>query len=104
MKTAAEKWEADLPLNLKELSEAQGVSYKTAVRWASDSEFPRVGRLVRRRDFLKWWKDKAAHPSKASHRPPTVGCKSHAPLPSCDSQGALPPKAARLRDAIVSRS
>jgi predicted DNA-binding transcriptional regulator AlpA len=104
MKTPDEKWEADLPLNLKELSEVQGVSYKTAVRWASDSAFPRVGRLVRRRDFLKWWKDKATHPSKASHRPRTDDCKSRAPLPSCDLLASLPMKAARLRDAIASHS
>jgi hypothetical protein len=63
--TSAGKWEANLPLNLKELSEIQGVSYKTVVRWASDPAFPRIQRLVRREDFLKWWKNKATHPSKA---------------------------------------
>lgn len=34
--SAVEKWEAGLPVNLRELSEVQCVHYKTAVRWAAD--------------------------------------------------------------------
>ena len=103
-KTATEKWEGNLPLNLKELADAQCVSYKTAVRWASDLSFPRVGRLVRPQDFLRWWKDRASHPSKASHHPRSADCKPREQSLTSDSLTALPPRAARLRDAIASHS
>lgn len=102
--TATQKWEADLPLNLKELAAAQAVCYKTAVRWAADPTFPRVGRLVRKKDFLQWWRKKAELPAKASRRPQTDGCKSHEQSPSCDSLAALPPKAARLLGEVASHS
>ena len=102
--TATQKWEADLPLNLKELAAAQAVCYKTAVRWASDPTFPRVGRLVRKRDFLKWWKSKAELPAKASHRPQTGDCRSREQSPTSDSLAALPLKAERLLGEVASHS
>ena len=102
--TASEKWDAGLPVNLRELSEIQGVSYKTALRWAADESFPRVGRLLMKQDFFRWWKAKASHPSKASHHQPTAGCKSHEQSLTSGSPAALPPKAARLLDAISSHS
>ena len=102
-RSAVEKWEAGLPVNLKELSEIQCVSYKTAVRWAADGTFPRVGRLLMKQDFLRWWKQKAQRPDTASHHQPPVGCKPRGQHPKNDSPNAWPPKAARLRDAIASR-
>lgn len=102
--TALEKWTANLAVNLKELAEIEQVAYKTACRWAKDPAFPRVGRFVRKKDFLKWWKGKVAHPAKASHRPPPADCISREQSPSCGLPIALPPKAARLRDAIASHS
>lgn len=101
---ALQKWEADLPLNLKELAESQRVSYKTAVRWASDSSFPRVGRLVRKKDFLQWWKKKAELPAKASRRPHPDDCKSREQSPTSGSLAALPLKAARLLGEVASHS
>ncbi len=103
-RSAVEKWEAGLPVNLRELSEVQCVSYKTAVRWAADETFPRVGRLLMKQDFLRWWKQKAQHPDTASHHQPPVGCKPREQHPKSDSQGAWPQKAARLRDAIASHT
>lgn len=102
--TATEKWKGNLPMNIKELAESQKVAYKTACRWAADPSFPRVGRLVRRADFLKWWKGKAEHPSTASHHQPKVGCKSGEQFQTSGSPVAWPRKAARMRDAIASHS
>ncbi len=99
----AEKWEAGLPINLTELSEIQCVSYRTVKRWAQDEAFPRVGQLLTRKDFQRWWKQKVQRVDTASHRPRQGDCKSHAPQPTSDSLAALPPRAARLRDAILSR-
>jgi hypothetical protein len=102
--TLSEKWDAGLPVNIKELSEIKGVSYKTALRWAADETFPRVGRLLMKQDFLRWWKQKAQHSDTASHHQPPVGCKPREQRPKSDSQGAWPQKAARLRDAIASHT
>ncbi len=102
--TALQKWEADLPLNLKELAASQAVCYKTAVRWASDPTFPRVGRLVRKKDFLQWWKKKAELPAKASHHLRKGDCKSHEQSPTSGSLASLPPRAARLLGEVGSHS
>lgn len=103
MIAVAEKWEAGLPVNLKELSEIQSVSYRTAKRWAQDEAFPRVGQLLTRKDFQRWWKKKVQRVDTASRRPLPDDCKSHEPQQKSDSLAALPPRAARLRDAILSR-
>jgi len=103
MMPVAEKWEAGLPVNLKELSEIQSVSYRTVKRWAQDEAFPRVGQLLTRKDFQRWWKKKVQRVDMASRRPLLDDCKSHAQPPTSGSLTALPPRAARLRDAIESR-
>lgn len=102
--TPEDKWRDNLPMNLKELAESQKVAYKTACRWAEDDSFPRVGRLVRRADFLKWWKGKVGCLGKASRRPRTDDCISREQSQKSGSLTALPPKAARLRGAILSHS
>jgi len=98
-----EKWDRNLPVNLKELAELQGVSYATAVRWSQSPNFPRVGRLLRREDFSQWWK-KSAHPPTAAHRPPAGAGKSDAQPQTNDSPTAWPRKSERLLGAIASRS
>lgn len=99
---AKERWEANLPINLKELAECQGVSYSTANKWAKDDDFPRVGRLLKREQFEAWWK-KAARQRTGARPPRSASCKSHAPTLKSDLPGALPPRAARLLDEAVSR-
>jgi hypothetical protein len=100
MKSVEERWNSGLPINLKELAVVMSVSYKTATGWAKDDSFPRVGRYLMKRDFLRWWKKKASSADTASHRPLPADCKSHEPLPKNDSQVAWPPRAARLRREI----
>ena len=111
--SSAERWERNLPMNLKELAEAQAVAYGTAFRWGQMPGFPRVGRLVRRKDFESWWKRQIKQASeregKAEHqhtppRPqPSISGKSDAPRPIRDSGAAWPQRAALLREIISSR-
>ena len=112
--SSAVRWERNLPMNLKELAEVQAVAYGTAFRWGQMPGFPRVGRLVRRKDFESWWKaqikqvaaserlDKAES-QRTLQRPQPAACdRPREPLRSNGSRAALPQRAARLRDAILS--
>ncbi|HEY5706314.1 MAG TPA: hypothetical protein VIS96_12135 [Terrimicrobiaceae bacterium] len=54
-----ERWQKNLPVNVKDLAEIQHVSYSTAARWAQSEDFPRVGDLLKREDFEDWWKRRA---------------------------------------------
>jgi hypothetical protein len=91
-KSMQSRWRDDLPVNLKELAELQGVSYATAVRWSQYPNFPRVGHLLRRSDFEDWWKREAKR-----RKPAETPAKKEPPPQHIETfTKPLPEKAARL--------
>ena len=101
---AAKKVKGNLPVSIKELAVASGVSYDVARKWSRAAGFPWVpgSRRVFPLDFEAWRRqalglpERAAAPSKPEHPPlPTAGTVC-GPSLTRDLPNAWPQKAARL--------
>ena len=79
-----ERWQKNLPMNLKELAEIQQVSYSTVVRWSQTEHFPRVGNMLKREDFEAWWK----RTSRSSWKSEARKSRSGASRPPVQAQAA----------------
>lgn len=102
MSEAKQRWSENLPVTLPQLAEAQGISYDSARTLARLPGFPRIGRLIWPEDFLRWRSELVQRGQTNPHN------RQAAPADKSDespcwrgSQGAWPPRAARLRELGV---
>jgi hypothetical protein len=103
MTEAKQRWVENLPVNLAQLAEAQGISYESARTLAKMPGFPKLGRLIWPEDFLRWRKTlvvKRDRPTRQDHQAEPAG-KSGGSRSKHDSPSAWPQRAARLRAQVA---
>ena len=97
-KEARRRWEANLPVNLKQMVSAMEISYDSARRWGKEPGFPYDG-LIFRKSFERWWDARFRQKSRQrnlKHPQPSTAEKPEELIPLSGSSCALPPRAARI--------
>ncbi len=91
------RWDADAPINTAELAIIMKVNRSTVSQW-NRRGMPRVGKLIRKSTFNRWWaKESRSTHSHTSERPRSRSADKSGEQPSkSGSPAPLPPQAARL--------